>query len=68
MGKPRVIFADEPTASLDEANARRVMKALVESALSLGSTLMVITHDTQTAERFPARARMQKGRWSWLSG
>lgn len=68
MGKPRVIFADEPTASLDEANARRVMKALVESALSLGSTLMVITHDTQTADRFPARARMQKGRWSWLSG
>lgn len=67
MGKPRVIFADEPTASLDEVNARRVMKALVESALSLGSTLMVITHDAQAADRFPARARMQKGRWNWLA-
>lgn len=46
MGKPKVIFADEPTASLDEANARLVMQALVESSKELRATLFVITHDS----------------------
>ena len=56
MGKPKVIFADEPTASLDEANARLVMQALVESSKELRATLFVITHDSDLAQTFPLRA------------
>ena len=66
MGSPKVIFADEPTASLDEKNARRVMQALVESSEELGATLFVITHDNDLAQTFPLRARMHQGRWQWL--
>lgn len=66
MGKPKVIFADEPTASLDEANARLVMQALVESSKELRATLFVITHDSDLAQIFPLRAHMYQGRWKWI--
>lgn len=66
MRRPRVIFADEPTASLDAANAERVMAALEETSQALGATLLVITHDAKTAERFPARGRMHQGKWEWI--
>lgn len=66
MGKPKVIFADEPTASLDEANARLVMQALVESSKELRATLFVITHDSDLAQTFPLRAHMYQGRWKWI--
>ena len=65
-GKPKVIFADEPTASLDEANARLVMQALVESSKELRATLFVITHDSDLAQTFPLRAHMYQGRWKWI--
>lgn len=68
MGRPKVIFADEPTASLDEANARRVMTALNEAADKLGAALIVVTHDDDIARSLPLRARMRQGRWSWLEG
>lgn len=66
MGKPKVIFADEPTASLDEANARLVMQALAESSKELRATLFVITHDSDFAQTFPLRAHMYQGRWKWI--
>ena len=66
MGSPKVIFADEPTASLDEVNAQHVTQALIESSKELGATLFVITHDNDLAEKFPLRARMHQGRWLWL--
>ena len=66
MGSPKVIFADEPTASLDEVNAQHVTQALIESSKELGATLFVITHDNDLAEKFPLRARMHEGRWLWL--
>lgn len=66
MGQPKIIFADEPTASLDETNALRVMNALESSAEALQATLLVITHDTDAAQRFPAQARMNQGQWQWI--
>ncbi len=41
--QPEVILADEPTSSLDQANAEAVMAALVKAAL--GKTLVVVSHD-----------------------
>ena len=43
--KPGIILADEPTASLDEANARQVTLLLSGYARTLGSTLLVVSHD-----------------------
>ena len=43
--KPGIILADEPTASLDEANAGQVTLLLSGYARTLGSTLLIVSHD-----------------------
>lgn len=46
---PNVIFADEPTGNLDSKSGIQVMEIL-ESLHSKGRTVIVVTHETQTAE------------------
>ncbi len=46
---PRVIFCDEPTSSLDSANARRIMGHLRDWALDTGATVVWVTHDEALA-------------------
>jgi putative ABC transport system ATP-binding protein len=48
--RPRLVLADEPTASLDDASARAVLDLLLSSAAA--STLVVATHDARVIERF----------------
>jgi len=43
--RPAVILADEPTASLDDANADRIADLFVETARETGAALIVATHD-----------------------
>ena len=43
--RPSLLLADEPTASLDEANAGQVSLLLSGYARTLGSTLLVVSHD-----------------------
>jgi putative ABC transport system ATP-binding protein len=47
--KPAVLFADEPTGSLDSLAAENVMLALTEAARATGTTVVLITHDPRTA-------------------
>lgn len=42
---PRLILADEPTASLDDDNAERVIKILQQQASQSQSALVIVTHD-----------------------
>ncbi|MDO4936389.1 MAG: ATP-binding cassette domain-containing protein [Sutterellaceae bacterium] len=51
MTKPKVILADEPTASLDTENARHVLDLLMQSAHDSGATLIVASHDPTTMSR-----------------
>lgn len=46
---PNVIFADEPTGNLDSKSGLQVMEIL-ESLNDKGSTVVLVTHETQTAE------------------
>ncbi len=46
---PNVIFADEPTGNLDSQSGLQVMKIL-ESLNNKGRTVVLVTHETQTAE------------------
>lgn len=46
---PKLILADEPTASLDRANAMRVMELLFEMKEIYGATLISVTHDRSFA-------------------
>lgn len=45
VNSPQLILADEPTASLDYENGRRVMELLAEQAHEEGRRVVVITHD-----------------------
>lgn len=47
--KPAVVFADEPTGSLDSLNSEKVMELLTGYTKKLGTTLVVITHDSKVA-------------------
>ena len=46
---PRVIFADEPTGSLDSLTGEQVMDLLVDTAREEGATVVLVTHDARVA-------------------
>ena len=47
--RPRVLLADEPTASLDDHNAADAVQLLWTTAQSLGATLVIATHDARVS-------------------
>jgi cell division transport system ATP-binding protein len=53
VARPALLLADEPTAQLDDAQARRVI-ALLREMQRLGSTVVVATHATQLLDEYPA--------------
>ncbi|WP_428394064.1 cell division ATP-binding protein FtsE [Lichenicoccus sp.] len=60
--RPPLLLADEPTGSLDAAQAMRLLELLRELN-QLGSTVIVATHNEQLVQRFPAPAlRLERGR------
>lgn len=59
--KPVVIFADEPTGSLDTVNAEGVLDALVDLAEQRGTALLIVTHDHQVASHFDRLVTMRSG-------
>jgi putative ABC transport system ATP-binding protein len=46
---PRVLFADEPTGSLDSQAGRQVMDLLARLARAEGTTVILVTHDVNVA-------------------
>jgi putative ABC transport system ATP-binding protein len=61
VGEPAFVLADEPTGNLDSASAAAIVDLLLELH-ALGSTIVVVTHDRDLAERFPRRISMRDGR------
>jgi putative ABC transport system ATP-binding protein len=49
VGQPRVLFADEPTGSLDTLTGEMVMDLLVGIAREEGMTVLLVTHDARVA-------------------
>lgn len=47
--QPKVIFADEPTGSLDTLNSERVMNLFLEIAKKYGTTVVMVTHEPSIA-------------------
>ncbi|MCY1157029.1 MAG: transporter related protein [Citricoccus sp.] len=49
VAEPAVLFADEPTGSLDSLAAENVLTLLLELVREVGTTVVMITHDPRTA-------------------
>ena len=60
--KPAILFADEPTGSLDEASGNRVIELLFELNRANHSTLVLVTHDPALASRCQRQLHLQGGR------
>jgi putative ABC transport system ATP-binding protein len=59
--KPAILYADEPTGSLDEASGNRVIELLFELNLANHSTLILVTHDPALASRCQRQLHLQGG-------
>lgn len=58
---PEYIFADEPTGSLDTANAERVMELLRERHEKQKTTLILVTHEEDFAKQAQRRIVLKDG-------
>ncbi|MCL7394315.1 MAG: ABC transporter ATP-binding protein [Thaumarchaeota archaeon] len=58
---PRIILADEPTGNLDSASAAEVVDLLTRLNRELGVTLVVVTHNPETAAPAKRIVRMRDG-------
>ena len=59
--EPKVLFADEPTGSLDAETGRAVIDLLVELNRDAGTTLVMVTHDGALAARASRVIRLAGG-------
>jgi putative ABC transport system ATP-binding protein len=49
VGRPEILFADEPTGSLDSVTGEQVMDHLVDAARAAGTTVILVTHEPRVA-------------------
>ncbi|GAB3814486.1 ABC transporter ATP-binding protein [Pontibacter rugosus] len=59
--KPAILFADEPTGNLDEETGERVEKLLFDLNRESGTTLVLVTHDLELAEKTDRIIRIKGG-------
>ena len=65
---PEVLFADEPTGSLDSASGELVMELLTDAAREHGATVILVTHDAQVAAYADREVVVRDGRVGTLTG
>src|SRR6478735_11342121 len=59
---PRILFADEPTGNLDEENAAHITDLLFNMNKEKGTTLVLVTHNLELAQRTQRILRMRGGK------
>jgi putative ABC transport system ATP-binding protein len=62
IARPKLLLADEPTGNLDGATGRLVIDCLFEHQARHGTTLLLITHDPNIAERCERQVGLVDGR------
>lgn len=62
INSPKVVFADEPTGSLDSRNREELQKLFFELRDSLGATFVIVTHDEKLAAGADRTIHMADGR------
>ncbi len=59
--RPTILFADEPTGNLDAATGERIIGLMMELNRELGTTLVLVTHDSGLAARMRRVIRLADG-------
>ena len=59
---PKLVLADEPTGNLDVATGARIIDLLFALNADTGSTLVLVTHDDNIAQRCQRVVRLQNGK------
>ena len=67
VGRPAIVFADEPTGNLDSRTSEGIL-ALLHELHGQGATILVITHEREIAAAFPRRIALRDGRVESDSG
>ena len=60
--EPAIMLADEPTGNLDSTNGRHVFDLMVEINSRHGTTLVLVTHDHELAEKASRKLSLRDGR------
>jgi putative ABC transport system ATP-binding protein len=60
--RPKILFADEPTGNLDTVTGANIIELLFGLNAELGTTLVLVTHDTGIANRCQRSIRLKEGR------
>jgi putative ABC transport system ATP-binding protein len=66
VGRPQVLFADEPTGSLDSLSGEHVMELLVAASRDQGATVVLVTHDPRVAAYAEREVVVRDGKVSAL--
>lgn len=59
--KPGILLCDEPTGNLDSKNSQKVVELLKDISSKLGTTLLVVTHDSVVANKFTQKIIIEDG-------
>jgi len=59
--QPKILFADEPTGNLDEETGAKIEKLLFDLNKEAGTTLVLVTHDLELAQKTDRILRMKGG-------
>src|SRR3954447_102976 len=62
VGRPALVWADEPTGNLDSSMAVQIMDLLVQLNAEDGQTIVLVTHDPTIGARVPRLLTMRDGR------
>lgn len=61
MNSPDVLLADEPTGNLDRSTGEKILDAVASLRSETGQTIVMVTHDTQIADRADRTIRLEDG-------
>ena len=61
VGDPAIVLADEPTGNLDSKTSEEIIQLMLDLN-DEGSTIVVITHDNELAQRLPRRIHVLDGK------
>jgi putative ABC transport system ATP-binding protein len=68
VASPQVLFADEPTGSLDSVSGELVMDLLTAAVREQGTTVVLVTHDARVAAYADREVIVRDGKVSTLTG